>query len=158
MCPQCGAKVSNKKPIYKKWWFWLIVVFFISVIARTNSGGNDKGTTSNTEKKVEENTNKQWVELIQLKGKGMKKSGVFTYSGGKARLKYEFNTGQYGGIFSVYVVKEGVSIMKDGGFPEVMLDGSETGESSLSHLKKGNYYLEISSANGSWTIIVEELK
>jgi len=158
-CPKCGAK--NKKPVYLRWWFWVFAIFvLILIIALSGGNGENSEQTSNSEQGVEqnsENSSKQWVELIQFKGKGDKKSEVFTYNGGKARLRYEFNSSDFG-VFAAYVVKEGVDIMTEGGLPEVMLDGSESGESNLSHLRKGNYYLNISSANGSWTVIVEELK
>jgi len=128
----------------------MIISAVICGMALTNCGSNPKNEQSS---KAE----KQWIELIKLNGKGEKKSEIFTYSGGKARMRYEFNSDDFG-MFAAYVVKEGEDIMREGGFPEVMLDGEESGESNLSHLRKGNYYLNISSANGSWTVVIEEFK
>lgn len=156
-CPKCGAK--NKKPIYTKWWFWVMILVIIIIIA-VNSGENGTSSSNGDSTKTEQisDTGKEWVEVIKFSGKGDKKSEIFTYRGGKARLRYDFKEGQYGGMFAAYVVKEGDDVMREGGVPEVMLFEGESGESNLSHLRKGNYYLNITSANGQWTVIVEELK
>lgn len=102
---------------------------------------------------------KEWSELISFNGSGDKKSEAFIYDGGDAKLAYDFKTNNsYGGAFVVYVVKKGVDINETGGFPELTLNTSESGESSLSHLSKGEYYLNVMSANGTWSISVQELK
>jgi hypothetical protein len=151
-------QVKKQKPFYKKTWVIIVgVIIFIVIIA--NLGGKDENSTSSVGDSTAstEEVQKQWVELVQFKGSGDKKSEIFTYGGGKARIRYEFTSGDMGALY-VYVVKEGEDIMRDGGFPEVMLDGPESGESNLSHLKKGNYYLNVTSANGKWVVIVEEFK
>lgn len=105
------------------------------------------------------NSNKQWEELIKFSGKGDKKSTFITYEGGDAKLKYQFKANiDMGGVFGVYVLKKGVDPMKEGAMPEIMLADSENGESNLSHLTKGEYYIMVTSANGSWEVSVEELK
>lgn len=141
----------------KKTWIWIAVIalFFIIIVAA--SGGSDSATTEATETTEAASPSKEWVELITLSGSGNKKSAEFDYSGGKARLRYNFQANNMG-VFAVYVVKEGTDIMTEGGFPEVMLDAGEQGESNLSHLRKGTYYLNVTSANGKWTVTVEELK
>ena len=72
-------------------------------------------------------------------------------------MRYDFQADEFG-AFILYVVKDGEDIMQTGGFPEVMLQNGETGESNLSHLRKGDYYLNVTSANGKWEVVVEELK
>lgn len=137
----------------------LIVIGVLAVIGFISSLG---GQTSDSEaagrtREVAPEQEKTWTELIRLTGSGDKKSQAFTYSGGKARLRYDFQADDFG-AFVLYVVKDGKDIMQTGGFPEVMLQNGETGESNLSHLRKGDYYLNVTSANGRWEVVVEELK
>lgn len=138
----------------KKTWIWIIAAVVVVIIIAVAAGGNNSLPTTNEEAK---DSSKEWVELMTFSGSGDKKSNEFYYSGGKARLRYDFQGDEYG-LCAIYVVKEGTDIMLDGGFPEVMLENSEKGESNLSHLKKGSYYLNVTSANGKWSVTVEELK
>lgn len=125
----------------------------------TSTEGAETATPAETQvAQTAPETPKQWTEVMRLTGSGDKKSAVFTLNGGNARLRYDFKAGEYGGMMAVYVVKEGVDIMQTGGFPEVMVEDSEEGESSLSQLSSGNYYLNVTAANGKWTVIVEEMK
>lgn len=123
----------------------------------SDSNSSTTSTEQNSSASEDNNNQKEWTELVQLQGNGNKKSDVFTYNGGKARLRYNFKAGDMG-VFMTYVVQEGQDVMREGGFPEVMLQAGEEGESNLSHLKKGNYYLNVTSANGNWVVVVEELK
>lgn len=100
---------------------------------------------------------KEWVEVLKFKGSGEKKSEIFELTGAKSRIKYNFKSSGMG-MFAVYVLPEGYNLMEKGGFPEIMIDQAEEGESSLSHLKKGTYYMSVSSANGKWEISIEEFK
>ncbi|WP_298032086.1 hypothetical protein [uncultured Alistipes sp.] len=134
-------------------WIAIIAVVVIIIIAGVGGGSDSNGTETDGTM----NSEKNWVELISVSGSGDKKSVEFEYSGGKAKLHYNFQADD-SGAFAVYVVKEGSDVMTEGGFPEVMLDGAEEGDSNLSHLQKGTYYLNVMSANGKWTISVEELK
>lgn len=147
--------------ILKSWKIIWTIIISITVIASVSGDNNDTITTTNTTTK-DTNTEKQaksrkYVELVRISGNGDKKSNTFKYSGGKARLRYDFKSDDFG-MLAVYVVKEGDDINRQGGFPELMLEGTEKGESNLSHLLKGNYYLQVGSANGNWTVIVEEFK
>lgn len=139
----------------KKTLIWIIAIAIIVIIIAAASGGD--GDSSTTQNEDTANSSKEWVELITFSGSGEKKSAEFNYSGGKARLRYDFQSDEYG-TCAIYVVREGTDIMSEGGFPEVMLENSENGESNLSHLKKGSYYLNVMSANGKWSVTVEELK
>lgn len=128
----------------------MVVILIIAA-----SGGSGESSTTAIEETAA--PSKEWVELITFSGIGEKKSNEFTYSGGKARMRYNFQCNGYGAC-AIYVVEEGIDSMSVGGFPEVMLNNSENGESNLSHLKKGSYYLNVISANGKWSVTVEELK
>jgi hypothetical protein len=70
------------------------------------------------------------------------------------KLTYTFDGGQ-AIIGSIYVVAEGHSIEKEGGFPEVTVTKSGTDSTFLTK-DAGNYYLDIKSANTNWTIKIEE--
>lgn len=72
----------------------------------------------------------------------------------KARLRYEFEAGQFGGFFAVYIVEEGDSLEESGGFPEVTCTQSCTDEPLL-RKPAGSYYLDV-TGSGEWNIVVEE--
>jgi hypothetical protein len=129
----------------------IVIALFVVIGISGNSTSNS--SSSNTAS----NSQKQWVALVSLQGSGDKKSVAFKYTGGKARLRYDFHGDNFG-MLAVYVVKDGHSIMREGGFPEITIDGSESGESSLSHLSRGNYYLDVTAVNGFWAVTVEEFK
>lgn len=124
----------------------------------SNSGTNNSSSSNNESSNSNSDKPKEWVEVIQLKGSGDKKSQPFSLGGGSKRLKYEFKGDPEFGMFAVYVVEKGQDVMKDGGVPEVMVTGAEDGESSLSQLGSGDYYLNVTAANGKWTVTVEEEK
>lgn len=139
-----------------------VVLIVIGVLAMIGFISSLDGPTSDPDaadgaREVASEQGKAWTEVLRLTGSGDKKSQAFTYSGGKARLRYDFQADEFG-VFVLYVVKDGEDIMQTGEFPEVMLQNGETGESNLSHLRKGNYYLNVNSANGKWEVVVEELK
>jgi hypothetical protein len=147
--------------IGKEWKIAITIVISLIVIYNL-PGKNDSDSTSKSTAETtlteQPELKKEWVELIRFKGNGDKKSQTFTYNGGEARIRYDFKTGAYAGVLSVYVVPKGVDVMREGGFPEVMITDTEVGESNLSHLRKGEYYLNIMSANGQYDIIIEEYK
>jgi hypothetical protein len=47
--------------------------------------------------------------------------------------------------------------MKTGGIPDVMTQQSETSETYITK-DAGNYYLNVNSSGGNWTIVLEEEK
>lgn len=99
----------------------------------------------------------QWVEVATLSGTSNKQGGTFTLESGKARLRYAFNAGEFGGSFFAYVVDEGDSLDVSGGFPEV--NCLETcSDATLLRKPAGTYYLDVTAANGGWTILVEEVR
>lgn len=140
----------------------LIGIGILIVIGIIANSGKDKDTTttthstSGTSSSSEPVKAKQWTEVFTFKGNGMKKSASFTLSGGKARVKYKYTTGDMG-IFSFYVVPEGEDVMKTGGIPDVMIQQAETSETYITK-DAGNYYLNVNSSGGNWTITVEEEK
>lgn len=139
---------TKKKTI----WIVLGIILFIVFIASIAGGGDE-----NSKDDAAISTDQTWTEVIQLSGTGDKKSETFTYSGKRLRMRYNYQASDFG-AFAAYVVQDGKSLMEDGGMPEVTLDAGEEGTSNLSHLRKGDYYLDVMSANGKWTIIIEELQ
>lgn len=98
----------------------------------------------------------KWVSILDLSGKGDKKSSPFSIIDKPVRIKYSFNTEWSSmGIFMVYVMKEGMSFEEDGGIVEVSVEGIDSGLSRL-YKKPGRYYLSVRSVNGSWEIAIEE--
>jgi len=54
-------------------------------------------------------------------------------------------------------MKEGTSLDKQGGFPEVMIDGTKTDETMM-RKDAGDYYLDVKVVNGTCSIELQELK
>lgn len=145
------------KPV--KWVVTGVLAFF--VIAVYNADPADATSNESTEVQEKQETKlseapKKPNELVLIKGNGDKKSKVFTISGDEVTMFYNFESDEDMGMLAVYVVPEGENVMETGGFPELTLQGSEKGETNLSHLSDGNYYLNIVSANGSWGLAVVE--
>lgn len=99
--------------------------------------------------------NGEWVEVTSLSGTADQRGEVITLSG-DSRLVYNFEAADEDfGVATVYVVPAGDVLSEDGGLPELMLSGSESGETML--YESGEYYLDVSAANySSWSVTVEE--
>jgi len=138
----------------------LIVLFIIIGVIASKDGTTTKTPTSNptstpTTKTEEPAKAKQWVTVTEIKGTTDKRSDVFELTGAKARMTYNFDGGDM--IFgTIYIVKEGQDLMKEGGFPEVTIN--KAGEDSTFLSKgKGRYFLDVKGANTSgWTVKIEE--
>ncbi len=99
---------------------------------------------------------KSWQNVTTFSGSGKKRSPTFPLTGADARMKYEAS-GSGSLIFSAYIVAQGDSLEKSGGFPEVMVTKSGS-DSTMLAKDAGDYYLDVNSANCDWTITIEELK
>ncbi len=131
----------------------IIVLIFIG-----NISGKGSSSSSSTETS-EQDASKEWVNVFEFDGNGMKKSESFKLNGGKTKLLYAYQ-GEKGlgmGMFSAYVVDEGDDIMRTGGVPEIMTQAeSDKGETYI-RKSSGEYYLNV-MADGQWKVIVQELK
>lgn len=97
---------------------------------------------------------KQWAKVHELSGNANKRGETFTLEGGDARLKYAVR-GSSVPVCSIYLMESGVDLKEAGGFPEVMV--TQAGKDSTMIVKDaGDYYLDVSSANCSWDVIIEE--
>ena len=142
------------------------MLFIIGVIGGASGTGSSSGTTSNTATAGNEgssanqatsevdNQPKEWVKVIELSGNSNKRSDTFDLTGGKTKLTYTFEGGDFV-IGSIYVMKDGTSLQESGGFPEVTVSEAGTDFTFLTK-KAGKYYLDITSANSDWTVVVEE--
>jgi hypothetical protein len=135
----------------------IIVTVLVSLFAIAVLNNDPKTDTNSPAEKVAEQ-NKQWVDVIKFNGNGDKKSQAFTLTGAKCRMMYKFKTDADMGMFSIYVVAEGDDVMREGGVPELMLQGTEEGETNLSHLGSGDYYLNAMAANGIWGVAIQEYR
>ena len=97
----------------------------------------------------------EWQDLVSLSGNGDRESAIFAISSAETRLRYEVTGEPNLTVFGVYVVEEGGRLASDGGLPEIMLRGPDSGESYL-HLDAGRYYLQITGTNCDWSVAVEE--
>ncbi len=97
----------------------------------------------------------EWVEVESLSGTGDQRGEVFTIDN-DARISYEFSADDEDFSMGViYLMKEGDSLDEDGGIPEVMIDGSDSGETMA--YQTGEVYLDVGATGyGSWTVTVEE--
>lgn len=142
---------------------------------------DDEATEDDVDEVTEEDdepadSNWEWVEVATLSGTGDERGEVFTIEN-DARITYEFTAdtsldddladledqfgeefGEYGDSFAmaaVYLVPEGDSLAEDGGLPEMMIDGDDSGDTML--YQTGSYYLDVAAANyESWTVTIEE--
>lgn len=152
------------KPIWKKWWFWVIAIFTFFVVISMSGKDEEKqveeGIKVEKEKIVEEElptpeVEATWQEVASWQGTGIKKTEPFLITGDRWRVKWAIeDTTGFGASYM------GISVYKRGGsLPLDMLANATGTASDVSYVyRTGEFYLDINSANGNWTIIVEELK
>jgi hypothetical protein len=157
MTSQSTGQQKKKSSVGKKILIGVAILVVIGIIANLSSDEKASASSSSTEStNTESAKSKQWTEVMTIKGSGTKNSANFHLSGGKARIKYTFKADDMG-LFIVSVLPEGVDIMKEGALPELNTDKSESSETYITK-DAGNYYLNVNSANGDWSIVVEEEK
>ncbi|NQV37412.1 MAG: hypothetical protein HQ509_05325 [Candidatus Marinimicrobia bacterium] len=131
-------------------------IFFVSIFALSIfiiSCGNlnsQVDTISNQEKKVV----KVWTPLLTFEGKGELKSQLMPILSDSIKVECQYS-GHQNDTFIVYLLEQGKSIQKDGGFPLVMERGKGQKELSFSP-KPGEYYLHILSQNSNWDLKLYE--
>jgi len=140
----------------------LVIVGIIGIIGSAIDGGDKSSKTSSSPttsqaQNKETPKPKSWQTVVELNGTANKRSDTFQLEGGKTKMTYNFDGGDMI-VGSIYVVKEGKSLEKDGGFPEVMISKPGSDETFLTK-SKGTYYLDVTGANTSgWTVKIEEEK
>ena len=119
----------------------------------SNTNSNSSQTTSETSKEPEKP--KGWVTVMEASGNANKKTASFELKGGQQKITYTFNGTDPYVVGGVYLMKEGSSKEEQGGIPEVMVQKAGTDE-TIARKSSGTYYLDVSAANASWTVKIEE--
>lgn len=96
----------------------------------------------------------QWVEVASLSGRTEKRGPVFVLEGDETRLRYTSD----GFVFVVYVVEEGDSLERSGGFPEVSCFDGPCSDVTFLAKGPGRYYLDVTASGGGWAVKIEELR
>src|SRR5688572_29680796 len=123
-CPYCQSDQRNwfiRHPI----WTTLIVFLVIGLVGSASDRKSNAKTTPSIKttetmnvvteaEKQENNKPKQWATVTELSGNANKRSDTFELYGGKAKLTYTFDGGQFV-AGTVYVLKEGESLEENGG-------------------------------------------
>lgn len=143
------------KPNFLKQTASVFALAFFLIIALATSEKKPSQDPAPSDKPAAET---KWTEVYTFKGSGMKKSPNFDLGDGEAKLTYSYKAPAAlgAGLFTAYVVDKGKDIMKDGGIPDVMVDKSEDGESSIQK-SAGSYYINV-NATGDWTVTVMQKK
>jgi hypothetical protein len=156
------AKRVEKK-LWQRW-LWaamvVIVLAIVIVVAVTAQWFKEKPTTPAGSvpfgtlpiSHEDEPQPKTWQKVAELSGTASKRSAPFYLSGAQARMKYSVQ-GQESTAFYAYVVEEGESR----GPTEVVVTKPSSDETRLAKTP-GNYYLDISTVNTTWTVTIEELR
>jgi TM2 domain-containing membrane protein YozV len=97
---------------------------------------------------------KNWTKVAELSGNAAKSSETIVLTGGKLRLKYNFEGDTVAG--SIYLLKEGTDLQTDGGIPEVMVTKGGSDETII-RKSAGDYYLHVNTTT-QYTVTLEEMK
>ena len=141
-----------------------LILLFIVIGAIGSSGSKSNSNSQSTQTGNSNNAQptattqpekpKQWVTAIEASGNANKNTDTFELKGGKTKIIYTFSGGDVI-VGSIYVLKEGTDLMKQGGIPEVTVTNAGS-DSTFITKSAGSYYLSVKSANTSWTVKVEE--
>lgn len=119
--------------------------------AQTNQEGNQQ-----TVGQVEESKEKVWTSVFKTIANSDKQTESFELKGGQQKVIYK-NTGGSYSVCIIYVVKEGDSLEKSGGFPIASITGDQEDETMM-RKSKGQYYLDLKTANGACEVEIQELR
>lgn len=161
-CKHCGADLRNWFVKHKIISGILILIVIVIIGSAMSGGGSDEQPTGNSISSpqiAEEETpseSKEWQEVLTFSANAHKQSETFHLEGGQQKVIYK-TTGGSMSICSVYVMDEGTSLDESGGFPVVIIDGSKSDETMM-RKKAGDYYLDVSVANGTCTIELQEYR
>lgn len=135
------------------------IIVLIIIIAIASGGGEKKETapeiTPSMQEEIQEQPETTWQKIKSWQGTGIKNTEPFPITGKQWRVVWslEDTTGFGGSILQIFVYKPG------GELPIEMLANAQGTASDTGYIyKSGEFYLNINSANGDWTITVEELK
>jgi hypothetical protein len=101
------------------------------------------------------NDTKHWKTILTFNGNGEKKSALFELNGNPAKIVYKYNSNFSAGLLAICVVDIGKDIMKDGDFPDILIDSINEESESFVYKSAGEYYLYVYAA-GTWQIEIQE--
>jgi hypothetical protein len=153
-----------------------LIAVFIFFIIIGSIGGSDENSNKNTDNQVQNSNNitndlqptnnqpiikeepkeKEWEEVFSVKTTADKQTQGFNLEGGQQKIIYKTTGGEVAACF-IYVFEEGRSLEQDGGFPVVMIDGTQEDETMM-RKSAGEYYLDIKTVNGSCELELQELR
>ncbi len=99
---------------------------------------------------------KEWVNVFEVTANSSKQSETFHLNGGQQKIIYKTVGDDYT-MCAIYVMDEGTSLDENGGFPVVMIDGSQEDETMM-RKSAGDYYMDLSIANGSCIVELQEYR
>lgn len=141
----------------------LIIVSIIFIGSLSGGSSNQEPTKTDTNlttatKSVVDKKEKKWVKVAELTGVANNSGDNFTISGEKQRITYRFNGDQMS-IGTVYLMKSGNTLDKDGGIPDVYAyDNTLSGTVNV-RKQTGDYYINVTAANVTgWNVTVEDYK
>lgn len=160
-CKHCGADLRN--------WFIrhkiltaILAIILLGIIASAMGGDSGNTNTNSADQGSSEEsadtsaTPKEWQKVTELTTNASKQGETFSLQGGQQKLIYKTTGGDYSTCL-IYVMDEGKTLDEDGGFPIATVSGSNSDETLL-RKKKGNYYLDLKTANGSCSVEVQEYR
>jgi hypothetical protein len=161
-----GKAHETKKPNLwsrmKTWQKVLVILLGLGLLGSIFSSSEEPSTTSNsqseqqvteddnteTESKVE--TVEEWQDVITVSGSADKKTEPFEITGKRWKVIYTINAQNEYAIFNATATEPGASYGDD-----IVLFADESGETVM--YTSGEFYLDVSSANCSWEVEVQQL-
>lgn len=152
----------------------VLVLVLLVVIGIVAGGKTDEDVNTNDTTKIEETADTEeveevteeveeevevvqdWVKVTSITASASKQSDTFELKGGKQKIVYSLSGGNYA-MCSIYLEKEGTDIAEVGGFPIVMITKAKSDE-TMTRKSSGNYYLQLSVANGTCVVDVYEYR
>lgn len=140
----------------------LSVILILIVLGVIGSMSKNKGNVSvapsqnGSQQTREVEKPKEWVKVFSLSSSANKQSEGFNLEGGQQKIIYKVSGGQT--VFcAVYVIKEGATLEKDGGIPDVMISNPKSDETMM-RKDAGAYYLDVKNANSQCDVEIQELR
>jgi hypothetical protein len=134
----------------------MVVLGFVAMLLLDLAGcGGTPSSPASTAQPVAQSGTDNWVTVTTLSGTADKQGPLFTLSGTPARLICNVVSTSGAPRLSVYALREGQSLANSQGTAMVTMTGAGT-ESITFARPASNYYLNVTSANCTWQVTLEE--
>ena len=140
----------------------LMVLGFIAMLLLVLAGcGGTPDSSASTAQPTPQSGTGNWVTITTLSGTPDKQGPVFALSGAPARLTCKVLSTSGAPHLSVYTLREGQNLANSQGTalgtPLLTMTGTGTGTKSITFARPANnYYLDVTAANCSWQVTLEE--